>query len=76
VRTSNDSVLIYKAANEYYAKKDYVRAQALFENILTTYRGQKEAEEIYFKYAYCHYYVREFDMASHLVQKFHQYFRQ
>ena len=70
VRTSNDSTLIHKAANEYYAKKDNVRAQALFENILTAYRGQKEAEEIYFKYAYCHYYVREFDMASHLFKNF------
>ena len=46
VRTSNDPILIYKAANDYYAKKDYIRAQSLFESILTNYRGQKEAEEI------------------------------
>ncbi len=70
VRTSNDPILIYKAANDYYAKKDYIRAQSLFESILTNYRGQKEAEEIYFKYAYCHYYVQEFEMSSHLFKNF------
>lgn len=70
VRTSNDPVLIYQAANDYYTKKEYIRAQALYESILTNYRGQKEAEELYFKYAYCHYYVQEYEMASHLFKNF------
>ncbi|MDQ3142440.1 MAG: outer membrane protein assembly factor BamD [Bacteroidota bacterium] len=70
IRTSGDPAIILKSANSHYAKKDYVRAQALYEMIITSYRGQKEAEEIYFNYANSHFYLSEYDMASHLFKTF------
>ncbi len=70
IRTSADPALILKAADKYYETKSYIKAQTLYEQILTSFRGQKEAEEIYFKYAYTHYYLNQFDLASHLFKTF------
>ena len=70
IRTSNDAALQFKAANDFYKKKDYVRAQALYELALSSYRGQKEAEELYYNYADCHYQLREYEMAAHLYKNF------
>lgn len=70
IRTSNDSALIYKTANKYYQKKDYQKALPLYESIISNYRGQKEAEEIYFKYAYCQYNLSDFEAASLYFKNF------
>jgi outer membrane protein assembly factor BamD len=70
IRGSSDPQLILKAADKYYKDKDYVKAQGLYELVLTSFRGQKEAEEIYFKYAYTHYYLAQNEMASHLFKSF------
>jgi outer membrane protein assembly factor BamD len=70
LRNSSDPQLILKAADKYYNEKDYIKAQGLYELVLTAFRGQKEAEEIYFKYSYTHYYLSEFELASHLFKTF------
>ncbi len=70
IRTSSDPQLILKAADKYYKNKDYIKAQGLYELVLTAFRGQKEAEEIYFNYAYTHYYLAENELASHLFKTF------
>ncbi|HEX5625876.1 MAG TPA: outer membrane protein assembly factor BamD [Saprospiraceae bacterium] len=70
IRTSSDPQIILKAAEQYYADKEYFKAQGLYELVLTAFRGQKEAEEIYFRYAYCHYYLSEYELASHLFKNF------
>ncbi|MBK6546894.1 MAG: outer membrane protein assembly factor BamD [Saprospiraceae bacterium] len=70
IRTSAEPQLILKAADKYYASKEYFKAQTLYELVLTSFRGQKEAEEIYFNYAYTHYYLSEYELASHLFKTF------
>ncbi|MBK9221200.1 MAG: outer membrane protein assembly factor BamD [Saprospiraceae bacterium] len=70
IRTSAEPQLILKAADKYYANKEYFKAQTLYELVLTSFRGQKEAEEIYFNYAYTHYYLSEYELASHLFKTF------
>ncbi|MGB5026647.1 MAG: outer membrane protein assembly factor BamD [Saprospiraceae bacterium] len=70
IRTSSDPTLILKAADKYYDDKAYIKAQTLYEQILTSFRGQKEAEIIYFKYSYTHYYLNQFDLSSHLFKTF------
>lgn len=70
IRNSGDPQLILEAANQFYADKEYFKAQGLYEIILTSYRGQKEAEDIYFNYAYTHYHLREFDLANYLFKNF------
>ena len=70
LRASNDVELVYKKALDYYNKKDYYKAQNLIEQILGRYRGKKEAEDLYVKYAYTHYYQGNSILASSYFQNF------
>ena len=72
IRTSNNSELIYKTALEYYEEEEYQRAQSLLELALNNYRGRKESEDIYFKYAYTYYYTRQYILASYYFKNFSQ----
>lgn len=57
-------------ALEYYEGKEYHRAQTLFELVLNQYRGRPESEEMFFKYAYTFYHLRQYTMAAHYFQNF------
>ncbi len=70
LRASSDVELVYKKSLEYYAKKDYLKAQTLFEQILGRYRGKKEAEDLYVKYAYTHYYLANYILSASYFQNF------
>lgn len=70
IRTSNNPELIYKTALEYYEEEEYQRAQSLLELALSNYRGKKESEDIYFKYAYTYYYTRQYILASYYFKNF------
>ena len=54
---STDMEAKYNAAVKYYEKKDYYHALQLFEELITVYRGTSTAEQSYFYYVYCTYYV-------------------
>lgn len=70
VRTSNDPQLIYNKALEFYEKEDWLKAQTLLELSIPNYRGKEEAEELFLKFAYTHYYNNEFILASHYFRSF------
>jgi len=69
-RTSNDPPRIYKAALAYYDAEEYRNAQSLFELVIPYYRGKAEAEELFYKYAYAHYYLGEYILANHYFTSF------
>src|SRR6185295_14598666 len=58
---STDADAKYNAAVKYYEKKDYYRALPLFEELIALYRGQKRGESIYYYYAYCNYYLEDYE---------------
>ncbi|MCB0396950.1 MAG: outer membrane protein assembly factor BamD [Flavobacteriales bacterium] len=60
----------YEAAIKYYDAQDYYRALPLFEELLTAYRGNLRAEEVYYHYAYCHYAMGEHLAAAHHFMNF------
>jgi outer membrane protein assembly factor BamD len=64
LRTSNQPEKVYKAANKYYDNKEYDRAIALYDIVIQFYRGRQEAEDLFFKYAYAHYNVGDYILAS------------
>lgn len=66
VRTSNDGPLMLKTANKLYADKEYFKASTLYDVIFTNFRGQKEAEDIFFNNAYCNYYLRNYETANYM----------
>ena len=70
VRTSNDPKLMYQAANQYYADGNYLNAQTLYELSIPYYRGKKEAEELYYNFADCHYQMGEYILSSHYFKNF------
>ncbi|MBC7884233.1 MAG: outer membrane protein assembly factor BamD [Saprospiraceae bacterium] len=64
LRNSNQPEKVFKAANKYYQDKEYDRAIALYDIVIQFYRGRQEAEDLFFKYAYAHYYQGDFILAS------------
>ena len=70
IRTSGDVDRIYAKALAYYEAEEYQKAQALFEIIISSYRGKREAEEIYFKYAYTYYYLEQYILAAYYFKNF------
>ena len=69
---SSDMDLKYKRAQEYYEKGDYYRAQPLFEELISVYKGTKSVEKIYYYYAYCEYGLQNFLLASYHFKNFFQ----
>ena len=70
IRLSGDPTTIYQKAMEYYEDREYLKAQGLFELVLPAYRGKKELEDIYFKYAYSYYYLGQYILASYYFKNF------
>ncbi len=60
------------AAKKYYNKKDYVRAQPLFEELLGLYYNQAQKEDIYYYFTYTHYGLGEFILAGYHFKNFAQ----
>jgi len=63
-RVSNDPERILKESIKYYDKGDYLRAQTLMELVLNQYRGSRQGEELFFKYAYTHYHLENYQLAA------------
>ncbi len=72
IRTSGDPEAIYQKAFDYYDKGDYQKAQTLLELVISNYRGQKEAEEIYYRYAYTYYHLQQYLLAAYYFNNFAQ----
>lgn len=61
-------------ANEYFAKKQYQKANGLYERLLPIMKGTKNFEDLYFKYAYSDYYLKDYLSASYHFKNFVDYF--
>jgi outer membrane protein assembly factor BamD len=61
-------------ADKLYEKKDYIRAVTLYEDLLAVYRGKAESEDIYLKYAYCHYGLGQYELAAYHFKNFTENF--
>jgi outer membrane protein assembly factor BamD len=70
IRQSNDPELMYKKGLELYDEEEFERAQVLLEQSISAYRGQKEAEELFFKYAYTHFYLKQYILSAHYFNNF------
>lgn len=64
-----------RMAEQFYVKKKYSKAQLLYEDILPYYKTGKEFEDIYYKYAYCAYYLKDYLNAENLFKSFLEVFR-
>jgi outer membrane protein assembly factor BamD len=63
-----------RIAEQYFVKKKYSKAQTVYEDIMPYYKTGKEFEDIYFKYAYCAYYIGDFLNAENLFKSYLEIF--
>jgi len=63
-----------RIAEQYFVKKKYIKAQQLFEDIMPYYKTGKEFEDIYYKYAYCAYYMADYLNAENLFKSYLEIF--
>jgi outer membrane protein assembly factor BamD len=70
VLKGSDYDLKYQKALELYKKKDYTRAFPLLEELVSVKRGTAAAEDIYYYYCYCHYYLDDLVSSSYHFQQF------
>jgi outer membrane protein assembly factor BamD len=74
VLKSDDAAYKLRMAEQYYAKKKYTFAQQIYEDVIPYYKGQQEFEDIYYKYAYTAYYLRDYLNAENLFKTYLEVF--
>ena len=70
LKASNDNAKKFSEGKKYYYKKDYTKALELFENLIQRYRGQAEAEELYYLNAYANYNLKDYTSARYHFKVF------
>jgi len=71
---SKDVEYKYKMAEQFYAKKDYSKAQVLYEDIFQVMKGTPRYEDMYYKFAYSYYYQKDYSNAENLFKNFMENF--
>ena len=74
VMKSTDYDLKLKTAEKYYVKKDYNHAQQLYDDLFRVMKGTDHFEDIYYKYAYCSFYLKDYQNAENLYKGFGEAF--
>src|SRR6516165_9593691 len=67
---STDYEYKLKMADKYYVNKDYNHAQQLYDDLFRVMKGTEHFEDIYYKYAYCAYYLKDYLNAENLFKGF------
>lgn len=67
---SSDYELKFTKALEYYNKGNFTSAQTLLEELIPVFKGTPRAEEVYYYYAYTHYYIGDYSLAGYHFRTF------
>ncbi|MGB4844732.1 MAG: outer membrane protein assembly factor BamD [Ferruginibacter sp.] len=74
VSKSKDYEYKLKMADEYFGKKKYKIAQQLYEELFPVFKGSVKFEELYYKDAFCFYYMKQYADAENLFKGFLEVF--
>ena len=74
VMKSKDKEYKLKMAEQYYANKDYDKAQQLYTDILPLFKGDPRFEDIYYKYANTAYNQRDYVNSENLFKMYSENF--
>jgi outer membrane protein assembly factor BamD len=74
VSKSKDYEYKLTMADKYFANKKYKIAQQLYEDLFPVFKGSVKFEELYYKDAYCFYYMKEYADAENLFKGFLEVF--
>jgi len=70
VLKSTDYEYKLKKADEYYQKKDYSKAILVYEDIFPVLKGTAQFENLYWNYAFSHYYEKDYLNAENFFKGF------
>ncbi|RYD58801.1 MAG: outer membrane protein assembly factor BamD, partial [Sphingobacteriales bacterium] len=74
VLKSNDVNYKLVKGNEFYDKKLYPQANAIYESLLPVMKNTRNYEALYYKYAYSFYYMKDYLSASYHFKNFTEFF--
>ncbi len=74
VQKSNDYDYKLRMADKYYVNKKYNYAQQLYEELFPLLKGQPQFEDVFYKFAYCSYYLKDWLQAENLFKQFVEVF--
>lgn len=74
VLKSTDYEYKLKVANEYFDAKKYSLAEQLYIELFPVFKGSEKFEQLYYKYAYCSYYQKNYADAENLFKGFLGFF--
>lgn len=74
VQKSTDYDFKLRMAEKYYVNKKYNYAQQLYEELFPLMKGQPQFEDVFYKFAYCSYYLRDWMNAENLFKQFVEVF--
>ena len=61
-------------AEQYYTQKKYDKAQQIYDEIFPYFKGDPRFEDMYFKYAYCAFYSKDYLNSENLFKTFTESF--
>lgn len=70
VLKSNDYNLKYETAVKLYEEEEYYKAQTLFDELVSIFKGTDKAEDILFYYADCYYQQRDYILGAYYFDNF------
>jgi outer membrane protein assembly factor BamD len=71
---SGDVEYRLRMAEQFFASQKYAKAQIIYEDLFPLLRNDPRFEDLYYKYAYCMYYQRDFVNAENLFKGFLEVF--
>lgn len=70
VLKSKDNEYKLKMAEQYYAKKEYFKAQQIYVDIMPYFKGDTRFEDIYYKYSYTAWYQKDYINSENLFKTY------
>ncbi|MBU3675945.1 MAG: outer membrane protein assembly factor BamD [Chitinophagaceae bacterium] len=70
VQKSKDYEFKLSKADEYFNKKEYTKANTLYDELLPIFKGTKKFEGMYYRYAYTFFYNKNYLPASYHFKNF------
>ena len=70
LQESNNTAKKYQEALRFYNKGDYNKALILFDDLMRVYRGQSQAEDLAYYFAYTNYKLKDYTTARYQFKTF------
>ncbi|MBA4167462.1 MAG: outer membrane protein assembly factor BamD [Chitinophagaceae bacterium] len=74
VQKSTDYEYKLRMAEKYYVAKKYNYASQLYQELFPIFKGSTKFEDLFYKYAYCSFYLKDWLQAENLFKQFTEVF--